>query len=208
MLFMLLLSAALAQETSVGEVLQGEAITVQRQGATLQLKTGDDLESGDRLESSGAQVLLFPSNQMNLEGAVTLEEVSDAQTNIKLEKGRVHINVDSEKAPQQFRLKTPMAVFGVRGTEFEVEDSSEGVDLQVLDGMVEADDLSGSVQQVKPREAFRKMRGEKGWKRREFRERKRRFAFLRREDARERRELKRNSKFERIKERVERRRRR
>ncbi|MBY0518268.1 MAG: FecR family protein [Bacteriovoracaceae bacterium] len=189
MILLLLIQFALAQDPSVGEVLEGE-IKTQRG----ELKAGDDLLQGDRLESSGAQILLFPANQINVEGVLSLENVTDSDTSLKLESGKARVNVDSTENPQEFRVKTPYATFGVRGTEFEVEESSEGSALQVYDGQVEAQDQQGLKQRVVKGEAFQHRRGQ-GWARKEFKERKQQFRFLRRAQIQQKRELRRQMKM-------------
>ncbi len=186
MFLWLILSTALAQDP-VGEISEASSsVQVQRAGETLTLQSGDDLEAGDIIESSDAQVVIYPDHQVNLAGKIEIKEALEDKTELALEKGKVHVKVEKQTRPLTFRVVTPMAAFGVRGTEFEVEETDEGSDLQVVEGEVEAQDKQGQIQRVRPREAIRLMkRG--GFQKREFRELKQRFKFKQKEEIKERR---------------------
>ena len=80
----------------------------------------------------GSKILLLQNSQAEL------ENLSSVQRAIKLLKGRVRAVVKKLRGPGSFKIKTPVGVASVRGTEFEVEFSEEGQEMAV-------DVLSGSV---------------------------------------------------------------
>ena len=133
-------------------LIQG-TVTVQRAGAAAQpLASGETLAAGDVLRTGpqasavlrfidGSRVLLRPDSQLRLERMQRLGNGQAVDTQLRLDAGSVDSQVQREAAPR-FRIRTPVANLGVRGTEFRTHLAEQTTTLEVLDGRVQAATLA------------------------------------------------------------------
>ncbi len=184
-----------AEVDAVGEVtrISGPGATLTRAGATSELKEGEDLFIKDtvRTEKGMVQLLLNPGTQVNLGQNSALElneqsiEVQDDQTTVKsvihFLQGHLRLLVDKLGTTVDQRVERNGVAFAVRGTEFEVEDGDDGMDLQVFEGQVEVLDQQESLGTVSKEESVTvpKVRGSgrRQWIKRGFKRRERGLAF-------------------------------
>lgn len=101
------------------------------------LSTDDKIRTGRRSVArmkllDGSKVLLLQNSQAEM------ENLSSVEKTIKLLKGRIRAVVAKIKGGNNFKVKTPVGVASVRGTDFEVEVSEEGdqMNVSVLEGQV------------------------------------------------------------------------
>ncbi|MFN0118261.1 MAG: FecR domain-containing protein [Elusimicrobiota bacterium] len=95
-----------------------------------QLQKDDQIKTGSRSLarvklSDGSKILLLQNSQAEVENLSTVEKT------IKLLKGRVRAIVSKIKGGNNFKIKTPIGVASVRGTDFEVEITDDGKSMQV-----------------------------------------------------------------------------
>lgn len=133
-------------------LIQG-AVTVQRAGGAAQpLASGATLAAGDVLRTGpqasavlrfadGSRVLLRPDSQLRLERMQRLGSGQGVDTQLRLDAGSADSQVPREAAPR-FRIRTPVANLGVRGTEFRTHLADQTTTLEVLDGRVQAATLA------------------------------------------------------------------
>lgn len=139
-------------DAAVGEVslLIGSARVVHKSGASQPLQRGTRIQVGDRIEttSSGHVHIRFIDNasvsvrpDSVLEVQVYKYDASNPQVN------EVRLNVEqgmsrsisgraTEVDKSRFRLNTPLAAIGVRGTDFLVQTTEAGVRASVADGAI------------------------------------------------------------------------
>ena len=136
---------------AVGNVsfLIGQA-SVTRLGATLVITPGMSLQVGDRLLTSqnghvhvrfvdGAMVSLRPASTLNIkEYRFDSQTPSNSEVRFELEQGVVRAisGQAAESAKDKFRLNTPLAAIGVKGTDFVVEASGSRVNAIVNQGAI------------------------------------------------------------------------
>ena len=136
---------------AVGSVsfLIGQA-SVTRAGATLPITAGMPLQVGDRLLTSlsghihvrfvdGALVSLRPTSSLSIkEYRFDAQTPSNSEVRFELEQGVVRAisGQAAESAKDKFRLNTPLAAIGVKGTDFVVEASSARVNAIVNQGAI------------------------------------------------------------------------
>lgn len=142
---------AWAQTTPVARVVVsvGEAKKLSPAGQTEQLLVGSKLMAGDRIRtgSDGVAILVFSD-----EGRISLRADSEllirhyeidptgVKTRIEIEliKGTVRqISGNASRAqPDRYRLNTPVAVIGVRGTDFLAKTTGDAVEAFVHEGKI------------------------------------------------------------------------
>lgn len=153
-------SAAMASEPAIGQVslLIGVARVVHMDGSSEPLRRGASIVVGDRVETSanGHVHLRFIDN-----GAVSVRpdsvlevqayryDADKPQTNevrLRVEQGtsRSISGAATELDKNRFRLNTPIAAIGVRGTDFIVQSDAQGVRATVADGAIVVGALGGS----------------------------------------------------------------
>ena len=136
---------------AVGSVsfLIGQA-SVTRSGSSLPITTGMPLQVGDRLLTSlnghihvrfvdGAMVSLRPTSTLNIkEYRFDAQTPSNSEVRFELEQGVVRAisGQAAESAKDKFRLNTPLAAIGVKGTDFVVEASGSRVNAIVNQGAI------------------------------------------------------------------------
>lgn len=101
------------------------------------LKTSDTIRTGSKSIArvklaDGSKILLLQNSQAEM------ENLSSVQRAIKLVKGRIRAVVTKVREGSEFKVKTPIGVASVRGTEFEVEfvDEGEQMAVNVISGQV------------------------------------------------------------------------
>jgi hypothetical protein len=116
------------------------------------LAVGDRIEQGRELTSGensfatitlidGSRLVLQPRSRLKLEEMTRTRDGAATHTHMRLEKGRVESDV-STSSPQhpRYRVTTPTATIGVRGTSFRVgiDDAEAGSRAEVTQGTVAA----------------------------------------------------------------------
>ena len=112
-------------------------------GPSDKIKTGR--KSIARLKmDDGSRVLLLQNSQAEI------DSLSNIKKTIKLLRGRIRAIVKRMKRAQAFKIKTPIGVASVRGTEFEVEyvEGSEEMVVDVLKGQVAVSKLGDLAEEV------------------------------------------------------------
>ncbi len=149
-----------ASQQSVGEVslLIGDAWVVRADGLRQALKRGAAILVGDRVETSAnghVHVRFIDKAAVSVRPESILEVQSyhfDAQrphlneVRLRVEQGtsRSISGQATEADKTRFRLNTPIAAIGVRGTDFIVQTDSSGVRATVSDGSIVVGALGGS----------------------------------------------------------------
>ncbi len=148
---LLTLASGLSQAaTSVGEVtlVIGEVSAMRLDGSSLPMKRGELIYAGDVLETAdgghvhvrfvdGALVSVRPSSRLVIE---QYEESAGIRVAIKfkVEKGVVRSITGKwgQANPEKFRLNTPVAAIGVKGTDFVVKVDGEATRAAVFTGAI------------------------------------------------------------------------
>lgn len=189
----------------VGNVLQvlgGKEAYVQRGGTRDTLTPNLVLLKGDEIHTENSIVVIhvFPSTQVSLSQKTIIrlsesyiEEVSEGLQKsfslIDFVKGLVRIQVTREADQQvEQKVKTALVTMGVRGTEFEISEEEDDIDLDVIEGEVSVttNDASAQAEVVKQNEGIKFSRKEKRFKRRALREKfKHHPGFMKREALRQ-----------------------
>ncbi len=153
-------SVAFAAERAASVVFVMGQAQVERQGKVSALKAGDGIFESDRVVTSktghlhlktrdGSLIAIRPDSSLVLE-AYRLEPNLKDQTAIRweLSKGVVRFVTgdDLEKRKDRFRLNTPIAAIGVRGTDFSVFADNQITRVSVVLGEVVLAPLVGSCQ--------------------------------------------------------------
>ena len=147
--------AAQASVTSV----QGSAL-INAGGEEKPLRVGSVLRGGDiiRTEANsslsvrfidGSQALLLKDSMLKLDNLSEYPNTGMANTQLKLETGRVETQVKHLKgAASRYEIRTPMAQLGVRGTDFRVgtDVALQTSSAEVLSGTVQAENSAGAVE--------------------------------------------------------------
>lgn len=177
-------SMAFAEIGKITNVLGSSDAHLVRSGQKIFLATDTELEEGDTIfsQSSVVQLHLFPASQISLakKTQITLTQnlIDDASgvektfSVVNFIKGVVRVLVTRE-ADQQVEQKiiADGVSFAVRGTEFEVSETDDDFDLDVIEGEVEVS--SPYVQtfvpeMVKAGQGFRFNRKARNFQRRAF----------------------------------------
>lgn len=128
-------AAASADGASAGMIKRiTGTVTVERDGATLPAAVGMRLQPGDRLVTGvpgGVGVVLSddslvtagPGSQVVLSLVQFDATTHEGSVFLRLLKGALHMvtGLIGRQTPQNVKVETPMAVLGVRGTEFIIE---------------------------------------------------------------------------------------
>ena len=129
----MLSAPALAQEDSVGMVVasRGEVIAMSNGGSRL-LKQGEFIHVSDEIITSnrsfavlqfedGAKVTVRPDSTMIIESYLYNGDGDDEATLSLVEGGlRVITGAMAKSNPENYKVRTPVALMGVRGTEFSI----------------------------------------------------------------------------------------
>lgn len=152
--------SALASEAQVGQVslLIGSARVVHQNGSSEPLRRGAAIMVGDRVETSanGHVHLRFIDNgAVSVRPDSVLEVQSYRYDSDKPQTNEVRLRVEqgatrsisgaaTEVDKTRFRLNTPIAAIGVRGTDFIVQTDASGVRATVSDGAIVVGALGGN----------------------------------------------------------------
>ena len=129
----MLVAPAVAQEDSVGMVVasRGEVIALSNGGSRL-LKQGEFIHVNDEIITSnrsfavlqfedGAKVTVRPDSTIIIEQYLYNGDAEDAATLSLVEGGlRVITGAMAKSNPENYKVRTPVALMGVRGTEFSI----------------------------------------------------------------------------------------
>ncbi len=147
---------AQAQAAPVGRDLQealvvgfSGGVRVLRQGVEVALEEGARIAAGDEIVTEPGAWLFVVSpagDEMEVMGdsRLRLEELGLEEVEIELDLGTI-LNRVREQPGREYRIRTPVAETGVRGTEFEVTTDGRTTTVRVLEGEVEVRDLAGEV---------------------------------------------------------------
>jgi hypothetical protein len=153
-------TAAPASDSPVGEVslMIGSARVVHRDGTASALQRGARIKVGDRIETTpnghvhirfidNASISVRPDSVLEVQ--VYRYDSGNPQDNeVKLNVGQGMSRSISGRATEtdksRFRLNTPLAAIGVRGTDFLVQTTDAGVRASVADGAIVVGALGGS----------------------------------------------------------------
>lgn len=154
-IFLLLLLSSGMCWSQIGHVVKiagGQDAYLIRQSGKVVLTTDLELDEGDEIFSESAVLVLYlePSTQMSLgkhsQIRLTKNFIQDNQVETKSEslidflKGYIRLQVSKEtNETVDQKVRAQDVVFGVRGTEFEISDAEDGVDLEVIEGEVEVE---------------------------------------------------------------------
>ncbi len=155
-----LVAPVLAAETGVGQVslLIGEARVVHADGSREALRRGATIWVGDRVETSAnghVHVRFIDNAAVSVRPESVLEvqayryDAAQPQSNevrLRVEQGtsRSISGAATELDKTRFRLNTPIAAIGVRGTDFIVQTDARGVRATVSDGTIIVGALGGT----------------------------------------------------------------
>ena len=183
--FLLLTNIAFAEVGKISKILAGSDAYIMRGSEKKVLAADFNLEVGDEVFSQESVVLihLYPTTQMsmakNTQIKITqslIEQTANQEkafSVINFIKGIIRVQVTKETALDvDQKVEAEGVVFAVRGTEFEVSDEKEGIDLDVTEGVVEVS--SPYVQSfvpeiVKANEGLRFNKKARKFERRQFR---------------------------------------
>ena len=149
---LLLACAASSAASPVGEVtlLIGEARVVRPNGAAQPLRAGDAIHVGDRIETGGSghvflrfvdrgALSLRPSSVLEVQ-AYRFDEARPQNNEVRLRvehgTGRSLTGAATELDKSRFRLNTPIAAIGVRGTDFIVQTDALRTLASVAEGAI------------------------------------------------------------------------
>lgn len=183
--FLMLINVVFAQEGRITKIAGDQSSYLVRKNQNILLKEELPLEKGDEIYSMNSVVLLYlqPTTQMSLA----------KNSHVKITQNLIEENLEKDKATsvieyikgiirlqvtQDDQLEIDQKVvaegvsFAVRGTEFEISQEGEDVDLDVIEGEVEVS--SPYVQTfvpeiVKANEGFKFNKKQRHFKRRKFR---------------------------------------
>jgi len=147
-----LLAATAAMAESVGQVslLIGDAELVHADGRRSALTRAAEIHVGDRIETGAnghvhlrfvdkAAVSIRPDSTLQVQAYhYDAQQPGASEVRLKLERGssRSISGAATEFDKSRFRLNTPIAAIGVRGTDFVVQSDLQGVRATVADGAI------------------------------------------------------------------------
>lgn len=122
------------------------------EGGWRPLKIGQMVQNGDLLETGPASQLIVQhgATQIRL-GARTQSRVDNLldrkrQSQVHLQKGFAWFKVNGKQQPRGFRVTTPTAIAGVRGTMFSLVESDKGTLSCTCEGVVDMQSAVGNRQ--------------------------------------------------------------
>lgn len=144
--------AAVASQTAVGQVslLIGQARVVHRDGTTSALRQGAAINVGDRIETTAnghvhvrfvdnGLVSVRPESVLEVQ-AYRFDAANPAASEVRLKLaegvGRSISGAATDADKSRFRLNTPLAAIGVRGTDFIVQASARDSRATVASGAI------------------------------------------------------------------------
>lgn len=153
-------AAAIASEQAVGQVslLIGAARVVHMDGRSEPLRRGAPILVGDRVETSGnghvhlrfidnGAVSVRPDSVLEVQAyRYDADKPQSNEVRLRVEQGtsRSISGAATDLDKNRFRLNTPIAAIGVRGTDFIVHSDAAGVRATVADGAIVVGALGGA----------------------------------------------------------------
>lgn len=153
-----------ADASTVGQVslLIGEARVVRADGSQERLQRGSRIHVGDRVETSAnghvhmrfvdnAAISVRPESILEVQAyRYDAQSPQSSEIRLRVEKGtsRSISGAATDVDKSRFRLNTPIAAIGVRGTDFIVQTDPEGVRATVSDGAIVVGALGGACSPV------------------------------------------------------------
>ena len=141
-----------AAETSVGQVslMIGEARVYHSDGSVEALRRGSSILVGDRIETTGnghvhvrfidnAAVSVRPDSILEVQSYqydAARPQANEVRLRVEHGTGRSISGAATEHDKNRFRLNTPIAAIGVRGTDFIVQTDARGMRATVADGTI------------------------------------------------------------------------
>jgi hypothetical protein len=118
------------------------AVSLERAGETLPLKTGDTIASGDVIRTGADGVVVLEFNDQRAQAEIQPDgvfrvEVSENKTDLHLDRGNVWLNVRRRDANEEFYLRTPTTIAAVRGTRFYTAQIGDVIGVCHCEGAVE-----------------------------------------------------------------------
>lgn len=151
-LFIVLFCFPILMHAYTGKIgyVRGE-VTVVSQGKSTVAQKDFPIKSGDTIKTSAKSIAIISMEdgvvfKMNPISDLSIPEKDD--NSVTLNSGSVFSKVSKQKPNQQFKLRTPSAVIGVRGTEFftsygQTEDKKSDVWMCVNEGSIEVTGAKG-----------------------------------------------------------------
>ncbi len=152
--------SAHATDSIVGEVslLIGSAKVVHKNGSSEVLRRGSPISVGDRVETGAnghvhvrfidnAAVSVRPESSLEVQAYrfdVGNPQLNEVRLSVEQGMSRSISGRATEADKSRFRLNTPLAAIGVRGTDFLVQTTDTGVRASVADGSIVVGALGGS----------------------------------------------------------------
>lgn len=199
--FLLLISTAMAEVGKISKIIGTGDAYILRSSSKMNVAQDALLEEGDEIftQDSVVVVHLYPQSQLSLSKNTHVKlsksvidestETEKAFSIIDYVKGiiRLQVTKDPNQAIEQ-KVQADGVAFAVRGTEFEISQEGDDVDLDVVEGEVEVS--SPHVQTfvpeiVKANEGFRFNKRARNFQRRKFKMRLKETGFTSRAEVRE-----------------------
>lgn len=131
------------------------------------LKAGDAVVEGQQLVTEarsfltielpdGSRLTMQPQSQVHIESLHTYEGFEDAQrADFRVQQGRIETQVQRQSGPAaRYRIQTPTAVIGVRGTSFRVAADESSSRAEMREGTVAVQGAGGGGKPVRLTEGF------------------------------------------------------
>lgn len=185
LLWLILLTSLTFASTEIGKVVKlegsSDSFLLRSSGKEL-LSESTLLAEGDELHTQGSLVVIhiYPGTQISLSKDTQIklsqsyvDEVSESMQKafslIDFVKGLIRVQVTREPDQQiEHKILAKGAAIGVRGTEFEVTDQEEGIDLDVLEGEVEVTSSGAGAERIRANEGLRFLPNQRKFMRRKF----------------------------------------
>ncbi|HON55667.1 MAG TPA: FecR family protein [bacterium] len=140
--------------------LEGDVI-IEQSGLSKKAVVGDILKQGDKIKTGSKSIcdLEFGDNTYTRIGELSNAEINEAllkdkrflflkkqdkQINLKLNKGIALTRLKKMDTGEEYKISTPTAVAGVRGTIFTTNVTNVGTNINVFQGMVSVTNLTNN----------------------------------------------------------------
>jgi len=118
------------------------------------LKVGDVLYQGDQLEVNHNHSVQLAMNEdltnlIHIQGEAIIKVSRDLEKSIELTRGTVFCLLDNSKANTPFKIKTPLAVAAVRGTQYQVTHYQQS-DIITYKGQIKVTGIDALGREIRP----------------------------------------------------------
>lgn len=197
---LLISSTAMAEVGKISKIIGSQDAYILRNSSKINLSQASLLEEGDEIYTQNSVVVvhLYPQSQLSLSknsqvklSKSVIDESTDTEkafSIIDYVKGIVRLQVTKDPGQEiDQKVQADGVAFAVRGTEFEISQEGEDIDLDVVEGEVEVS--SPYVQtfvpeMVKANEGFRFNKRARNFQRRKFKMKMKETGFTSREEIR------------------------